>query len=699
MVHSLVRKLHLSSRRTNKPRLATLSSVHNLLRSLVLVSMLAATGLAGCQSSPATTPTSVPATPTAALTAVAPETTVAAAQPAEPAAKGTPDNPLIQLLVPSGKVDQILAGVSELDDLMQAQGVAVDSSIAVSYAAAIDALCSGQADIVWMAPLSYVVAKDKCPESQLLYTSLRYGSKAYNGQILVGADSGIDKLEDLAGKTIAFTDPASASGYLYPIALLEERGVKPGRTFFAGSHPAAALAIVRGEADAAATVADIRNELEQEVPDIKQTTKVLALTEDIPNDTVAASPNVSPESIESYKKAFSDVTSGKAGEKALNAIYGWEGVAEGDDTMFEPVRQAVAALGIDLQDWKGVTKPYRIGLVTDGGNVEDGTSNQSAYEGMMRAASDFNVDTAFVETVQATDYEGNVELFAKEGYDLVITVGPKMGDATRSIAEKYPATQFAIVDHSYETYPANLKGLVFREDEAGFLAGALAGLMSKTKTVGLVAGEESPAAKQFRAAYENGATCVCPDCDVIGVYVTTATDPIQGKTAALGQIGEGADVVTGIGGPVGVGAIQGAAQDDVWAIGAEQDQYVTAFDRGQGDGAKRLLSSALKRGDEAVYDTIKNLVSGSFAGGAAIYGMTNLGIALAPFHDTEADITDDVKATLEQIETALARGTLKTGVNPVTGALIAGDAPEPGSCILADPSAATPPATNTATAP
>ena len=661
--------------------------------------MLAATGLAGCQSSPATTPTAAPATPTAALTAIAPETTVEAAKPVEAAAKGTPDNPFIQLLVPSGKVDQILAGVSELDDLMQAQGVAVDSSIAVSYAAAIDALCSGQADIVWMAPLSYVVAKDKCPESQLLFTSLRYGSKAYNGQILVGADAGIDKLEDLAGKTIAFTDPASASGYLYPVALLEELGIKPGRTFFAGSHPAAALAVVRGEADAAATVSDIRNELEQEIPDIKQTTTVLAQTEDIPNDTITASPNVSPESIESYKKAFSDVTSSKAGEKALNAIYGWEGVAEGDDTMFEPLRQAVAALGIDLQGWKGVSIPYRIGLVTDGGNVEDGTPNQSAYEGMMRAAGDFNVETAFVETVQATDYARNVELFAKEGYDLVITVGPKMGDATRSIAEKYPATRFAIVDHSYETYPANLKGLVFREDEAGFLAGALAGLMSKTQTVGLVAGEESPAAKQFRAAYENGVTCVCPDCDVIGVYVTTATDPIQGKTAALGQIGEGADVVTGIGGPVGVGAIQGAAQDDVWAIGAEQDQYVTAFDRGQADGAKRLLSSALKRGDEAVYDTIKNLVSGSFAGGAAVYGTMNTGIALAPFHDTEADITDDVKATLEQIETALARGTLKTGVNPVTGALIAGDAPEPGSCILADPSAATPPATNTATAP
>ena len=97
-----------------------------------------------------------------------------------------------------------------------------------------------------------------------------------------------------------------------------------------------------------------------------------------------------------------------------------------------------------------------------------------------------------------------------------------------------------------------------------------------------------------------------------------------------------------------------------------------------------------------MYDTIKNLVSGSFAGGTAIYGMTNTGVALAPFHDTEADITDDVKATLEQIETALAQGTLKTGVNSVTGELIAGEAPEPGSCILTAPSGVTPVATTTA---
>lgn len=650
-----------------------------VLGAVLAISMV----LAGCRPQPSVPPTAAPSTPSAVPVADPAETVDAPAQTTEEApAKGTPDNPLTQLLVPSGKVDQVLAGAQRLDELMAARGFATDSSVAVSYAAAIDALCSGQADVVWMAPLSYVVAKDRCPEVQLLFSSLRFGSKAYTGQILVRAGSGIERLEDLAGKTIAFTDPASASGYLYPIALLASHGVQPGRGYFAGSHLAAALAVVRGEADAAATVADIRDEMEQDLSDIKDTTRVLAQTEPIPNDAVVASSTLSPEIVEAYKKAFLDVTSGNEGEEALRAIYGWEGVVDGDDAMFEPVRQAIATLGIDPQDWKGVTRPYRVGLVTGIGNAQDGTLNQAAYEGMMRAAADFNVETGLIETVQAGDFERNVELFARQGYDLVVTVGPELADAARTVAEKYPGTRVAIVDDALEQAPANLKSLTFREDEAGFLAGALAGLMSKTRTVGLVAGEETLATRQFLTAYENGVACVCPGCDVISRFVDGASDPIQGTTAALGLIGEAADVVTGIGGPVGVGAIRGAAQDGAWAIGAEVDQYVTAFESGQVAGANRLLSSALKRGDEVVYDAIKSLVGGSLAAGTTVYGVETGGIGLASFHEAEADITDEVKATLEQIETALAQRTLTTGVDLSTGELLAGAAPEPGACLL-----------------
>ena len=658
------------------------------LRALALVCVLAAVMTTACTSRPTAVPapTQATQTPSASQTEVSLQSTPGVDQ----APKGTANNPLVQVFVPSGDVAKIQAGAEDLDKLMEDRGVTLRSSVAVNYAAAIDAMCAGRADIVWMTPLSYVIAKDRCPEAQLLLTSVRFGSQFYAGQILVRSGSGIDTLEDLNGKTFAFTDPASASGYLYPVALLEKSGVKLGRSFFAGSHPAAALAVVNGTADAAATVADIRNEMVQDYPDIKQATTVLARTEDIPNDTITAGPNVSPEVADTYRRALLEVASSEEGKKALAAIYEWEGVSRADESIFDPVRQAVQALGIDLQYWKGVSEPYRVGLVTGIGNVEDGTLNQSAYEGMMRAASDFNIETAFIETVQNDDFEENVELFAKEGYDLVITVDPQLGEVTRTMAKKYPGTRFASVDHLFDQYPANLKGLDFREDQAGFLVGALAGLMSESKTVGIVAGEENPAAKQFRNGYEAGVACVCPDCDVIGVYVNTETNSIQGRTAAFGQIGEGADVITGFGGAVGVGAIQGAAQDDAWAIGTEQDQYVTAFERGKVEGAKKLLSSSLKRADEAVYDAIQSLVSGSFTGGSAIYGVANNGVSLAPFHDTEADVTDDVKAALEEIAARLAQGTVRTGVNPVSGERIAAEAPEPGSCLLPIEPTATP---------
>jgi phosphonate transport system substrate-binding protein len=306
-------------------------------------------------------------------------------------AEGASDSPLIQVFVPSGDVLKIEAGVRELDDLMAERGVKVRSSVAANYAAAIDALCDGRADVAWMAPLSYVIAKDRCPAAQLLLTSVRFGSQFYAGQLLVRADSGIEKLEDLNGKTVAFTDPASASGYLYPVAMLKESGVTLGDSIFAGSHPAAALAVVNGTADAAATVADIRTELEKDYPEIKRETTVLARTKDIPNDIIAAGPTLSPEAADAYRRALLEVVTSERGKQALADIYEWEGASRADDSLLDPVRQAAKALGIDLQRWKGVSEPYRIGLVTGVGNVEDGTLNQSAYEGMKRAAGDFNI--------------------------------------------------------------------------------------------------------------------------------------------------------------------------------------------------------------------------------------------------------------------------------------------------------------------
>lgn len=185
----------------------------------------------------------------------------------------------------------------------------------------------------------------------------------------------------------------------------------------------------------------------------------------------------------------------------------------------------------------------RVGLVTDVGKVDDRTFNESAYNGMMRAVSEFGLKSAFIETQQPTDYDKNIEQFATGGYDLIITVGFMLGDATKKMAQKYPNVRFAIVDFAYDPPLDNIVGMVFAEEQSGFMAGALAGLMTKSKIVGMVAGVEIPPVIRFRKGYEAGVKHVCADCEVLGVYIDSFIDPARGKTAAMSQIDEGADVI------------------------------------------------------------------------------------------------------------------------------------------------------------
>jgi basic membrane protein A len=281
---------------------------------------------------------------------------------------------------------------------------------------------------------------------------------------------------------------------------------------------------------------------------------------------------------------------------------------------------------------------------------------------MILAVKDLGLKSAFIETQQPTDYEKNIEQFASAGYGMVITVGFMLGDATKKIAQKYPKVHFAIVDFAYEPPVANIVGLLFAEDQAGFLAGALAGLMTRSKTVGMVAGADIPPVVRFRKGYEAGVKSVCSACQTLGVYIDSFTDPARGKTAALSQIDEGADVIFGGGGTPGSGAIVGAAQAGAWVIGVDQDEYLTTFKQGEAKGANKLLSSAMKRVDNAVYGAVKMAVEDTFKGGTQVFDASNDGIGLAPFHATERAIPDAVKAKLQEVAAGLKAGTMKTGV-------------------------------------
>jgi basic membrane lipoprotein Med (substrate-binding protein (PBP1-ABC) superfamily) len=310
---------------------------------------------------------------------------------------------------------------------------------------------------------------------------------------------------------------------------------------------------------------------------------------------------------------------------------------------------------------------YRIGLVTDGGKIDDGSMNQGVYQGMLRAGEEFAVETNFIETVQLGDFEKNIETFVNAGYNMIVTVGPLMAETTRAMAEAYPDVSFVAVDAFGNAAPGNLMGLTFREDQMGFLAGALAGLTSESQTVGVIAGMDTPATRRLRSGYESGVRHVCAECSVLAIDLDSSTDPARGRTAALSQTAEGADVIFGVGGLTGSGVVLGAAQQGVWAIGVDQDEYYTTFEGGAIDGADRLLSSAVKRVDIAVFSVVRDAVLGVPSPGVPLFDASREGVGLAPFHDAESAVSDEIKGKLAEVLRLLASGELDTGVDPVSG--------------------------------
>ncbi len=306
-------------------------------------------------------------------------------------------------------------------------------------------------------------------------------------------------------------------------------------------------------------------------------------------------------------------------------------------------------------------------LVTDVGRVNDGTFNQYAYEGMLKAVDEFNLKSTFIETQAQTDYETNVNTCIGENYDVIVTVGFLITDATLKMAQDNPGVYFIGVDQFFESAPPNLVGLQYREDQGGFMAGALAALMTQSGTVAGVYGIDVPAVVKFRNGFERGARYINPDINTLGVYIDSFTAPDRGASAAEQFIGEGADVIFGAGGPTGSGGINRAAQEGVLVIGVDQDEYYTTFGEGTTPGVEYLISSAVKRVDQGVYDMVKALVVGEGWPTTGIYVLeaANGGILMAPPHD--AAVPQEVLDQIEQIRLALADGSLDTGVDPITG--------------------------------
>ena len=305
--------------------------------------------------------------------------------------------------------------------------------------------------------------------------------------------------------------------------------------------------------------------------------------------------------------------------------------------------------------------PIKVGLVTDVGRVNDRSFNQSAWEGVELAKSNLGLgdrDIKYIETQDAKDYADNLAQFIEAEYQVIVTVGFALGDATVKAAKENPDTLFIGVDQYQGEALPNLAGLIFYEDQSGFLAGVLAAGMTKSGTIAAVLGTDLiPPVVAFNEGYIAGAKSVNPKINVISTYhpgeISQAfVDPEWGAATAKQAMDQGADVIFGAGGLTGNGALQEvASQNGVYCIGVDADQWFTVP-----AAHPCLISSAMKLIKPAVADLIGQAQSGTFKGGN-VFGAAGL----APFHDFDSAVPQPLKDMLISVKAGLDSGIIKTG--------------------------------------
>ncbi len=299
----------------------------------------------------------------------------------------------------------------------------------------------------------------------------------------------------------------------------------------------------------------------------------------------------------------------------------------------------------------------KVGLVTDADGVADLSFNYMANQGLLRADTEGLVDGTLYESTNSSEYASLLEQCVTDGNELCFAVGGSMGSIVETIAGENPGTKFAILDVSYDTPPSNLRGILFNEKQAGYLAGVLAAEMTSSNDVGVVAGMYIPPVISFVEGYRNGAQCT-GHVDVLTNYTGTFVDPAVGAAAAADMLSRGADVIFGAAGQTGNGAILYSAQNGGWSIGVDTDQYLTVFGNGTVSGSDKLLSSAMKRLDNAVYQTIGDVLAGTFSSSTVVYGLAEDGVGLAPFHETDTVIPQSAKDHLDVVKAGIISGAI-----------------------------------------
>ena len=305
---------------------------------------------------------------------------------------------------------------------------------------------------------------------------------------------------------------------------------------------------------------------------------------------------------------------------------------------------------------------FCVGLVTETGRIDDRAANQAAWEGVLQAESQGLVDkVAAIETIDSRDYEENIDAFAEAGYDVIVTVGDGMSAATYAGAGRFPDTYFIGADQQPPEEQINIPNLiwlVFREKQLGFLGGALAAAMTQTGKIGAVCGSSAWAPmKLYGEGFIAGAQYTDPEVKTTVTYHDEAgldetfNDPEWGAKTAISMIDEGTDVVFGVGGTTGSGAIQAAATRGTFVIGADVDEYYLLP-----GAAGRMLTSVLKLVKPGVADLIEAAKDAQGRDGAFRKGKYYGQVGLASYHDSAAIISEKIKNQMTSVLYSLSYG-------------------------------------------
>jgi phosphonate transport system substrate-binding protein len=272
-------------------------------------------------------------------------------------ALGTEENPLVWVLVPSQDTEAVLAGAEEIAQAIEdATGLVVVPLVTTDFTGAVEAMCSGEAQMGALNTFNYVLAHARdC--ANVAVASSRFGTTYYSGQVITRADSGITSIADLAGKTFCRPDPTSTSGWIIPSIAMQAEGIDPATDLAevvdANGHDGVVIAVYNGDCDAGSTFVDARSNVEEQFPDVMDVVVVIAESAPIPNDNISFHPDVDQATVDAIVAVFLDLASTDDGLAVLNSVYSWDGMEVVDDTFYDGFRQQLEAAGMTIEDLIG----------------------------------------------------------------------------------------------------------------------------------------------------------------------------------------------------------------------------------------------------------------------------------------------------------------------------------------------------------